>query len=176
MPEEMPSAEIDRSQIGPSSRKRRLLVLIDGVYFQTAMRKAGVYFHLDYPRLARALAAKIEEGSLLVKLRFFIAPSPDRETRRKEQPLFDALNASGSTDRDLYDTALLVTGDEDYVRAITAARDVRVANGVNPGYEKRVIWGHFGIQATNGRLSEACDGSFLFEEKLLRTVKRVNFS
>jgi uncharacterized LabA/DUF88 family protein len=136
-------------------------VLVDGVYFLTAMRKAGMYYRVDFPRLARALAAKIDQGTVLVKLRFFIAPSSDEEVRGREQPLFDALRSSASTEltlgwherrhcqncghtyhrekgtdvaiatalvdgahRDIYDTALLVTGDEDFVAAIAAARNV----------------------------------------------------
>lgn len=170
-----------------------------------------MYYHVDFPRLARTLPSKIDGGCTLVKLRFFIAESPDPATRRREQALFDALRQSSSTElvpgwherkacrrcgnpyhrekgtdvaiatalvdgahRDIYDTALLVTGDEDYIAAIAAARAVSVIGGVNPQLPKRVIWGHFGTQATNGRLAQSCDDLFLFEDKLLRTVQRAN--
>lgn len=194
-----------------SIRKRRLLVLVDGVYFQAAMRESGMHYSVDFPRLARALPSRIDGGCVLVKLHFFIAPSPSSGTRRNEHPLFEALRASSSTElvlgwhetrkcrkcgnvyhrekgtdvaiatalvdgahRDVYDTVLLVTGDEDYISAIDAARDVVPPDGVNPDLRKRVIWGHFGTQATNGRLAEACNDLFLLEDKLLRTVQRSN--
>jgi hypothetical protein len=198
---------------GQQPRKPRLLILVDGVFFQDAMRRAGMHYHIDFPRFARMLPSKIDGGCVLVKLRFYIAPSPDPGTRRREQPLFEALEQSSSTElvkgwhdrkecrvchspyhrekgtdvaiatalvdgahRDVYDTALLISGDEDYVAAITAARAVATPAGVNPHFPKRVIWGHFGTQATNGRLAAACDDAFLFDDKLLRTMQRANLN
>ncbi len=195
----------------PAARRPRLLILVDGVYFNTGMRDARISYAVDFPRLARALPGKIDGGCTLVKLRFYAAESPHAETRRRDRALFDALDASTSTElvlgwhhakqcqrcgvpyhrekgtdveiatalvdgahRDLYDTALLITGDEDYVAAISAARQVHVPGGVNPHMPKRVIWGHFGTQATNGRLQDACDADYRLEDKLLRTVQRIN--
>ena len=195
------------------ARKRRLLILVDGVFFQAAMRKARIHYHIDFPRLARMLPSKVEDGCLLVKLNFYIAESPDPETRRREQALFEALRDSTSTDlvlgwhdrrrcrrcgneyhrekgtdvsiatdlvvgayKDVYDSALLITGDEDYVSAIKAARQVDPSGGQNPEWPKRVIWGHFGTQATDGKLAQAADASFLLDDKFLRTVERVNVS
>lgn len=123
------------------------------------------------------LCGKIENGCVPTKLKFFIAPSPDPRGHERERTLFEALNGSSATElvlgwhdaractcgkryhldgahNDLYDTALLITGDEDYELAILA-RAVKNASGVNPDFEKRVVWGHFGTQATNGRLATA---------------------
>lgn len=62
----------------------------------------------------------------------------------------------------------------DYVTAICAVRGVTLDQGVNPGMQKRIILGHFGTQATNGRLAKECDADFLFNDKFLRTMKRRN--
>src|SRR5665213_1365759 len=174
--------------VAPPPRRPRLLTLIDGVFFQTGMRAAGMHYRMDFPRLARKLPGQIDGGCLPVKLRFFIAASLNADTRKREQPLFDALKGSSSTEliegwherkeclsckvpyhrekgtdvsiatalidgahRDIYDTALLISGDEDYIAAIIAARAVSTANGLNPHLQRKVIWGHFGTQATNGR-------------------------
>jgi hypothetical protein len=175
------------------------------------MRQAGLHYPIDFPRLARTLPARIDGGCSLVKLQFFIAPSPYAHTREREEPLFSALRNSSSTElvlgwhetkhcrkcgneyhrekgtdvaiatslvdgahRDVFDTALLITGDEDFVGAIQSVRAVSTEGGVNPQFGKRVIWGHFGTQAVDGRLNGACDERYLLEDRFLRTVQRPN--
>lgn len=188
-----------------------MLILVDGVYFLRALSEVGIHYSIDFPRLARTLPSRIDGGCVLVKLVFFIAESPSRGSRAREDALFAALRGSPSTElvlgwhetrhcrncgivyhrekgtdvaiatalvdgahQDIYDTALLVTGDEDFVSAIAAARKVAPANLLNPQFEKRVVWGHFGTQALNGRLGATCNADFLLHDRFLRTVQRSN--
>lgn len=79
-------------------RKPRLLILVDGTNFQASMREAGLDYPIDFPKLAHHLARTVDGGSILVKLRFYAAPSANPEVRKREAALFDALRRSPATE------------------------------------------------------------------------------
>lgn len=79
-------------------RKPRLLILVDGTNFQASMREAGLEYPIDFPRLAHQLAKSVDGGTILVKLRFYAAASANREVRKREAVLFDALRRASATE------------------------------------------------------------------------------
>lgn len=64
--------------------------------------------------------------------------------------------------KNLYDTAMLITGDTDFVPAVLAVREAG----------KRVIWCHFRGQGHSDELRQVCDESLEMDDKLLRTCRR----
>ena len=173
-------------------RLARLEIFVDGSNFYTMLRGSYLQDKIDIPRFARELARTGPQYVLVKLNYYTAPSPVDETRRRQDRFFEELrlsstvrlvlgrherrgeVNVEKETDvnlavdmvvgayEDRYDVAMLVTGDTDQVRAVTAVRDLG----------KPVIWGHFAPQQHSDHLRQVCSEAFLFSEHFMRKCIR----
>lgn len=179
-------------------RKPRLEIFVDGTNFHLACRSAGIAYVIDIPFLARQLA-RTGNGYVLVKMRYYTAPSPHSGTPeyKNQQRFFDELRRARNielilgrheprfdggrkyhvekeTDVNLAVDMVVGAYEHRYDVAMLISGDtdyVRAIKAVQ-AVGKRVIWCRLPNQRHSDALAHVCDGQFELTEKFLRTCRK----